>query len=145
MRVLLAEDNPTNQFVMIRLLKGFAIPVDIANDGAEAVRAASRTRYDLICMDMRMPEMDGLEATRLIRRREGPSQKVPIVAMTANAFPEDIAACQAAGMTDFVAKPVSKERLVEALLRALPEVAAATAEAAAADVVPVEAAAGGLA
>jgi CheY-like chemotaxis protein len=81
----------------------------------------------------------------LIRRREGPSQKVPIVAMTANAFPEDIAACQAAGMTDFVAKPVSKERLVEALLRALPEVAAATAEAAAADVVPVEAAAGGLA
>jgi CheY-like chemotaxis protein len=126
-------------------LKGFAIPVDIANDGAEAVRAASRTRYDLICMDMRMPEMDGLEATRLIRRREGPSQKAPIVAMTANAFPEDIAACQAAGMTDFVAKPVSKERLVEALLRALPEVAAATAEAAAADVVPVEAAAGGLA
>jgi PAS domain S-box-containing protein len=141
MRVLLAEDNPTNQFVMIRLLKGFAIPVDIANDGAEAVRAASRTRYDLICMDMRMPEMDGLEATRLIRRREGPSQKAPIVAMTANAFPEDIAACQAAGMTDFVAKPVSKERLVEALLRALPEVAAATAV----DGVPVAVAAGGLA
>ncbi|MGA3401604.1 MAG: ATP-binding protein [Acetobacteraceae bacterium] len=121
MRVLLAEDNPTNQFVVTRLLKGFAIPVDIANDGAEAVRAADRTAYDMICMDMRMPEMDGLEATRAIRRRDGPSRLAPIVAMTANAFPEDIAACQAAGMTDFVAKPVSKERLVEAVLRALPE------------------------
>jgi CheY-like chemotaxis protein len=72
-------------------------------------------------MDMRMPEMDGLEATRAIRRRDGPSQSAPIVAMTANAFPEDMAACQAAGMGDFVAKPVSKERLVEALLRALPD------------------------
>jgi CheY-like chemotaxis protein len=121
LRVLLAEDNPTNQFVMTRLLKGFGIPVDIANDGAEAVRAAAGTAYDLICMDMRMPEMDGLEATRAIRRRDGPSQSAPIVAMTANAFPEDMAACQAAGMGDFVAKPVSKERLVEALLRALPD------------------------
>ncbi len=121
LRVLLAEDNPTNQFVMIRLLKGLAIPVDIANDGAEAVRAAAGTAYDLICMDMRMPEMDGLEATRAIRRRDGPSRLAPIVAMTANAFPEDMAACRAAGMNDFVAKPISRERLVEAILRALPD------------------------
>jgi PAS domain S-box-containing protein len=119
LRVLLAEDNPTNQFVVIRLLKGFGIPVDIANDGVEAVAAAARVRYDLICMDMRMPEMDGLEATRVIRRQPGASQHVPIVAMTANAFPEDMAACRAAGMTDFVAKPISKERLVAAILQAM--------------------------
>jgi CheY-like chemotaxis protein len=122
MRVLVAEDNPTNQFVVRRLLKGFAIPVDLANDGVEAVQAAAATTYDMICMDMRMPEMDGLEATRVIRRGTGPSRLAPIVAMTANAFPEDMAACRAAGMSDFVAKPVSKERLVEAILRALPEV-----------------------
>jgi PAS domain S-box-containing protein len=121
MRVLLAEDNPTNQFVVTRLLKGFAVLVDIANDGTEAVRAAAETAYDLICMDMRMPEMDGLEATRAIRRDDGPSRLAPIVAMTANAFPEDMAACRAAGMSDFVAKPVSKERLFEAVLRALPD------------------------
>ncbi len=121
LRVLLAEDNPTNQFVMTRLLKGFAISVDVAPDGAEAVRAAAGTAYDLICMDMRMPEMDGLEATRAIRRSDGLSRLSPIVAMTANAFPEDMAACRAAGMTDFVAKPISKERLVAAILRALPD------------------------
>jgi PAS domain S-box-containing protein len=121
LRVLLAEDNPTNQFVLTRLLKGFAIPVDIANDGAAAVRAAAQTRYDMICMDMRMPEMDGLEATRTIRRGGGSSRLSPIVAMTANAFPEDVAACHAAGMNDFVAKPVSKQRLIEAILRAVPD------------------------
>ena len=75
MRVLLAEDNPTNQFVVIRLLKGLPIKVDVAQDGAEAVAEAARTAYDMICMDMRMPEMDGLEATRVIRRREGPSRQ----------------------------------------------------------------------
>jgi signal transduction histidine kinase/CheY-like chemotaxis protein len=121
MRVLLAEDNPTNQFVVTRLLRGFAIPVDLANDGIEAVQAAAGTAYDMICMDMRMPDMDGLEATRAIRRGTGPSRLTPIVAMTANAFPEDMAACRTAGMTDFVAKPVNKERLVEAVLRALAE------------------------
>jgi PAS domain S-box-containing protein len=121
MRVLVAEDNPTNQFVVTRLLKGFAVAVDLANDGIEAVRAAAGSAYDMICMDMRMPDMDGLEATRAIRRGTGPSRLAPIVAMTANAFPEDMAACRAAGMTDFVAKPVNKERLVEAVLRALTE------------------------
>jgi len=105
--------------VVTQLLKRFAIPVDIAKDGAEAVRAAARTRYDMICMDMGMPEMDGLEATRTIRYSNGPSRLAPIVAMTATAFPEDMAACHAAGMNDFVAKPVSKARLVEAVLRAL--------------------------
>jgi PAS domain S-box-containing protein len=119
LRVLLAEDNPTNQFVISRLLKGFEVELDIAADGQLAVQAAQRASYDLICMDMRMPEMDGLEATRMIRGRAGPSRQAPIVAMTANAFPEDVAACREAGMDDFVAKPVSKERLMGAILHAL--------------------------
>lgn len=124
-RVLLAEDNPTNQFVITRLLKGFAAQIDLAADGAQAVQAASQAAYDMICMDMRMPEMDGLEATRMIRRRDGPSRQAPIVAMTANVFPEDIAACRAAGMNDFVAKPITKDKLVEAMLRALAHAPAA--------------------
>jgi PAS domain S-box-containing protein len=120
LRVLLAEDNPTNRFVFERMLKGFAIEIDVAIDGRQAVFAAETSTYDLICMDMRMPEMDGLEATRAIRGHDGLNRDVPIVAMTANAFPEDVAACRAVGMTDFVPKPVSKPRLIEALLNALP-------------------------
>jgi CheY-like chemotaxis protein len=119
LRLLLAEDNPTNQFVVTRLLKEFPVQIDIANDGREAVASAMRVAYDVICMDMRMPEMDGLEATRAIRHQRGPSRDVPIVAMTANAFLEDMQACHAAGMTDFVAKPISKDRLVEAILHAM--------------------------
>jgi PAS domain S-box-containing protein len=118
-RVLLAEDNLTNQFVFSRMLKNTAVVVDIANDGREAVQLAALTAYDVVFMDMRMPEMDGLEAARWIRRGDGLCRDVPIVALTANAFAEDMTACQAAGMTDFVAKPVSKQRLNEALLKAL--------------------------
>jgi PAS domain S-box-containing protein len=118
-RLLLAEDSVTNQFVFGRLLKGAAVSVDIANDGREAVRCAASTRYDVIFMDMRMPEMDGLEATRSIRGGNGPCHDIPIVALTANAFDEDVAACMAAGMTDFVAKPVNKPLLIEVLARAL--------------------------
>jgi PAS domain S-box-containing protein len=121
LRVLLAEDDPTNQFVLLRLLKGFDIRVEVVNDGAEAVRSAARLSYDLICMDMRMPEMDGLQATRLIRAAQGDARAVPIIAMTANAFAEDMKACQDAGMNGFVAKPVSKQKLVEAMLCALPD------------------------
>ena len=119
LRLLLAEDNETNQFVVSRMLSGMAIDIDIANNGREAVEAARRTRYDLICMDMSMPEMDGLEATRTIRREDGPCRAVPIVAMTANAFPEDMEACRSAGMTGFVAKPVKKQILFTAILDAV--------------------------
>jgi PAS domain S-box-containing protein len=118
-RLLLAEDNPTNQFVFTRMLKNTPVTVDIANDGRQAVERAAATTYDIIFMDMRMPEMDGLEAARSIRGGQGPCRSVPIVALTANAFAEDMAACKAAGMNDFVAKPVSKQRLNEALLQAL--------------------------
>jgi CheY-like chemotaxis protein len=120
-RVLFAEDNPTNQFVARELLKGLDIQVDMVGDGLEAVDQASRFAYDVICMDVQMPEMDGLEATRLIRGLHQPFASVPIIALTANAFPEDVRTCLAAGMDQFVAKPVSRETLLNALMKALSE------------------------
>ena len=119
-QILLAEDNRTNQFLIQQILKDFAIQLDIAVDGNEAVKAAEAKAYDLICMDVRMPIMDGLEATRHIRAVAGPCQAIPILAMTANAFREDQQACAAAGMTDFVPKPISRQALIEAIWRALP-------------------------
>ena len=125
LRLLLAEDSPTNQFVLLQLVKGLPIETDIANDGREAVAAAERNAYDMICMDMRMPEMDGLEATRRIRSGDGPSRNTPIVAMTANASREDMAACREAGMTDFVSKPITKQTVQATILRAISETAPA--------------------
>jgi signal transduction histidine kinase/ActR/RegA family two-component response regulator len=119
MRVLLAEDNPTNQFVVKLLLRGFDVALDMVADGRAAVQAASATPYDAICMDMLMPEMDGLQATRAIRRLGGTATNLPIIALTANAFPEDVKACMEAGMTDFAAKPVSREALLQVLETAL--------------------------
>lgn len=118
-RLLVAEDNPTNQFVLEQLLRGFDIMVDVKADGRAAVQAAAAQLYDVICMDMRMPEMDGLQATRAIRRLTGAAATVPIIALTANAYAEDVKACLDAGMTHFVAKPVEIDRLFEALVDAL--------------------------
>ncbi len=126
-RVLVAEDNPVNQLVMRQLLKQFAIGVDVVSDGRAAVEAADRTAYDLIYMDMRMPGMDGLEAAREIRRRAGAGPRVPIVACTANAFEEDIQACRAAGMDDFITKPISKADFITITARALRQSAGAPA------------------
>jgi PAS domain S-box-containing protein len=119
-RLLLAEDNPTNRFVFSRLLRGTDIDVVIAENGLEAVHAAEQSVFDLICMDMSMPEMDGLDATRAIRAGDGPNRRVPIIALTANAFAEDVEACRRAGMDDFLSKPVSKDVLFAAILRTLP-------------------------
>jgi CheY-like chemotaxis protein/HPt (histidine-containing phosphotransfer) domain-containing protein len=118
-RILLAEDNATNQLVAVQLLRGFDVKLDVVGDGLEAVHAACNFQYDVICMDMRMPEMDGLAATREIRSRGGRLATVPVIALTANTFPEDVAACFDAGMTGFVAKPVNKRSLVSALIAAL--------------------------
>jgi PAS domain S-box-containing protein len=124
LRLLLAEDNATNRFVFSRLLRGTMVEIAIAENGLEAVRVAEQAAYDLICMDMSMPEMDGLDATRAIRAGDGPNRRVPIIALTANAFAEDMEACRAAGMDDFLAKPVSKDVLFAAILRLLPPIAA---------------------
>lgn len=116
LRVLIADDNPTNRLVAAKMLQEFSAKISMAADGAEAVAAAVDFNFDVVFMDVRMPEMDGLDATRAIRAR---GNTVPIIAFTANAFPEDVAACTAAGMDAFVAKPVRKALLVQALVKCL--------------------------
>ncbi|MCP9446985.1 MAG: response regulator [Nitrospira sp.] len=118
--VLLVEDNPVNQKVAVKMLEKLGCRVDVAGNGKEAVEAIERIRYTLVFMDCQMPEMDGFEATRIIREREGTARHTPIIAMTANAMAEDRDACLNAGMDDFVSKPVTTQALVAVLNRWLP-------------------------
>jgi two-component system sensor histidine kinase/response regulator len=117
-RLLLVEDNPVNQEVASELLGAAGLVVDVADNGERAIALAASRHYDLILMDMQMPVMDGLTATRAIRLQLG--NGLPIIAMTANAFGEDRAACLAAGMNDHLAKPVVPEHMYLTLLRWLP-------------------------
>jgi signal transduction histidine kinase/ActR/RegA family two-component response regulator len=117
--VLLAEDTPTNQLVIKRMLGGLPVRLDIVGDGLGAVAAAARSPPDLIFMDMQMPGLDGVSAARRIRASGGPESTAPMIALTANAFPEDVRLCQEAGMSGFVAKPVTRDRLLRAMVEAL--------------------------
>jgi two-component system sensor histidine kinase/response regulator len=132
-RVLLAEDNLINQEVAVELLDAAGMVVDVANDGAAAVERAAAANYDLVLMDVQMPLLDGLEATRRIRAMPRHAA-TPIIAMTANAFGDDRIACLEAGMNDHIGKPVDPDQLYDALARwltppddALPEGEAAPA------------------
>ena len=117
LRVLLAEDNRINQKVALRMLDRLGLRADVVADGREAVTAVRDRPYDVVLMDVQMPEMDGLEATRRIRARGG--TQPAIVALTANAMAGDREACLDAGADAYLSKPVSSERLVAVLERVL--------------------------
>ncbi|MEO7855350.1 MAG: response regulator, partial [Rubrivivax sp.] len=115
LRILLAEDNAVNQKLALRLLQQMGYRADLASNGIEAIECVERQTYDVVLMDVQMPEMDGLEASRRISGK-GPADTRPrIVAMTANAMQGDREACLAAGMDDYITKPIRVDQLVEAL------------------------------
>ncbi|WP_175426372.1 response regulator [Azospirillum brasilense] len=116
-RILVAEDNPVNLQVTLALLRRAGHVVDSVSNGLEAVNAVAALPYDLVLMDVQMPEMDGLAATRAIRRMGGAAAHVPIVAMTANAMEGDQAICLAAGMDDYLAKPIVADQLLRTVTR----------------------------
>jgi CheY-like chemotaxis protein len=119
LRILLAEDNPVNQTIAVHLLKRKGHSVQVAGNGREAVVLARRKTFDVILMDVQMPEMDGLEATAAIRLEEKDrGARVPIVAMTAHALKGDREKCLAAGMDHYVTKPVQETELLQAIERA---------------------------
>ncbi len=118
--VLLVEDNMVNQQVASELLENAGLKVDIASNGREGVKAVENKYYDVVLMDLQMPEMDGLEATQIIRSNEA-YKDLPILAMTANAMVEDKEKCLAVGMNDHIAKPIDPDELFKTLLKWIPQ------------------------
>ena len=116
LRILLAEDNAVNQKLALRLLSQMSYSAEVAGDGQQAIDALDRGEFDVVLMDVQMPELDGLEATRRIRAR-WPDRRLQIVAMTANAMAGDREACLAAGMDDYISKPIRPAELTAALER----------------------------
>jgi CheY-like chemotaxis protein len=118
LHVLVAEDNIVNQKVARRMLERWGCRVDVVGDGRQALEAVARVAYDLVLMDVQMPEMDGFDATAAIRRREARTgRRTPIIAMTAHVMDGDRDRCIGAGMDDFVAKPMTAQALLQAVSR----------------------------
>jgi CheY-like chemotaxis protein len=120
LRILLAEDNPINQKLALALLQKLGYPADAVSNGQEAVEAAQATAYNLILMDIQMPEMDGLDATRYLRSLGGRFDSIPIIAMTALAQSGDRERCLQAGMNDYIVKPIDRKEFVDKLDRWVP-------------------------
>jgi CheY-like chemotaxis protein len=120
LRILVAEDNAINQKLALRLLLQMGYRADVAANGLEAIQSIERQNYDVILMDVQMPEMDGLEASRQINKRWGQTDRPRIVAVTANAMQGDREKCLAAGMDDYITKPIRVDALVGALNRTTP-------------------------
>jgi signal transduction histidine kinase/DNA-binding response OmpR family regulator len=118
LRVLVAEDNGVNQKVALAMLRHFGYRADLASDGVEAVEAVRRVPYDVVFMDLQMPQLDGIGATKQIIAEQPPDRRPRIVALTANAFDEDREECLKAGMDDYLSKPLTTDTLEAALLRA---------------------------
>ena len=117
MHILLAEDNPVNQKVALRMLERIGFSAEVANNGVEALQALEDKHYDVVLMDMQMPEMDGLEATRRIVEKYPEPDRPYIIALTANAMQGDRERCLAAGMNDYISKPIRMEDLHQAFER----------------------------
>lgn len=115
-RILVAEDNPTNQKVTSAILKKSGCIVMLADNGEQAIAAASNNSFDLILMDCQMPHIDGYRATKIIRGSNSTNANIPIIAVTANAMPGDRSKCLAAGMDDFIAKPINKKLLLDKIV-----------------------------
>jgi CheY-like chemotaxis protein len=127
LRVLVVEDNTVNQRVVRLILRKLGVAADVAHHGRAAVACAQQHEYDLILMDLQMPEMDGFEATRTIRRERAAGRQPMIVALTANALQGDEEACLAAGMDAYMSKPARADQLAEMLRRAKLRLAAPAA------------------
>jgi hypothetical protein len=123
-RILVVEDSPVNRVVTVSMLERAGFHVTAVNDGVEALEALSTTRYDVVLMDCQMPNLDGYEATRELRRREGEGRHTPVIAMTAHAMDSDRERCIAAGMDDYLTKPVRAAVLTTALERWIASTAA---------------------
>jgi CheY-like chemotaxis protein len=115
--VLVVEDSPVNRLVAVRVLERCGFRAHVVNDGREALQALSTQRYDAVLMDCQMPDIDGYEATKELRRREGGDRHTPVIAMTAHAMTGDRERCLEAGMDDYIAKPVRAQTLNDVLRR----------------------------